>query len=337
MKQLYHRLTIDKLFNIIKSNSFFLMPSNHSGRGGKYYASLSRHKNNIEGFDPIFYAEGNENCEVRSYATITFNIPKLTRVHGISIVPFDFYGTHDEERTMVHGRPVNPESSSYKNDNIYSKMVYQKLDKMYREKYKKDDEYDDEDYDDYDYEDYDDTETFNESLKRNINESPENDEFYDAVCDYDEPEYYNMAEENIVSDTIKEIPYIYNYIDRIDIYFPFWLLDKQEEYNPYSGEFEMMTDWENKRSCDYAFALCMVICGTEWENKVIVNLSSGKKDKGKTMSMSEFYEWLKSKNLDKKHENAAKKLFDKKPLSWDKCQDEYSNDYDDYGHGHGHH
>ena len=214
MKQLYHRMPLDSLVNMIRVDSFYLMPSNHEGRGGKYYASLSRHKNNIEGFDVIDYAACNEN-NIGAYATITFNIEKLSRVHGISIKPFDFYATIEGDNEYSN------EPGAGKSSKISYQFMNKPMDKM-------------------------------------------SDEEQDSLCYYDNTEYYNMAEENIVSDTLKEIPDIFNYIDRIDVCIP------SDYENPY---YFLVSEPEifDARTLKYLKALCEIAIGTEWENKIVIN------------------------------------------------------------------
>ena len=311
MKQLYHKTPIDSLLNIIRTNSFFLVKSNHSGRGGQYYASLTRHKNDIEGFNALSYAENKEN-EIESYATITFNIPKLSRVHGISIKPFDFYGTYSDERNHheygpvhgSHGHDFDVESVDDYDNGIYSKVLYQLLHKQY-------DDWTDEEIDEW------------------------------GGPDYDDPEYYNMAEENIVSDTVKEIPNIFNYIDRIDIYFPPSLTKENiyKEYNPYSDEYEDEFEYNGfgyDKTYSYAHALCDVTCGTAWENKIVINFM-GSNNSYKPMSISEFKKWLNQKEDYEKHSDVSKQLLDKEPQKRDGFHVYGCNDDDDdyYGHGHG--
>ena len=280
MKQLYHSTPIDTLFNIIRSNSFYLMPSNHGGRGGKYYASLTRHKNNIEGFDCLMYAQASQENDIESYATITFNIPKMSRIHGISIVPFDYYAT--------------PTNNDDHNDVVNSKITYQLLKKP-----------------------------------KELRGDEQNvlDDMY-----YDMPEYYNMAEENIVSDTVKEIPNVYDYIDRIDVYFPADLSEYVMEYNPYADAEEEEENYGYKKTLDYAYAICMAIGGTEWEKKVIVNLTENDKTI-KTISISEFNKWLNDNEKYKKHSNAGRLYMNKKPMN----RDEFYNEREGHYHGHGNH
>ena len=295
MKQLYHATPIDTLFNIIRSNSFYLMPSNHGGRGGKYYASLTRHKNNIEGFDCIMYAKESQENYIESYATITFNIPKMSRIHGISIKPFDYYATETWGRGDDDGY-YSHSSNSYGNDDVVnSKMTYQMLKKPIE--------------------------------LRSYDEQDKIDS-----GDFDSPEYYNMAEENIVSDTVKEIPNIFNYIDRIDIYFPADLQKYVMEYNPYADAEEEEENYGYAKTIDYAHAICMAICGTEWERKVVVNLTKDGKTKS-AISIIDFNEWLNSNEDYKKHANVGKSYINKNHIS----RDEFYNEREGHFHGHGHH
>ena len=284
MKQLYHKTTIDTLLNIIRTNSFYLLKSNHDCRGGKYYASLSRHKNTKEGFDAVFYSEERE-TNIMSYAVITFNIPKLTRVHGISIKPFDFYGIYPDETNA--------------NDRLSSKSIYQKL-------LKNPDLWDEKGM-------------YNPSLYSNYSIEDGDDDFYDG------PEYYNMAEENIVSDTVKEIPEIFNYIDNIDIHFPNIIANSYED--PITGEI-YDEDYGEIETCQYAHALCQFINGTPWENKITISLTDGFDKIKKVMSIREFHEWLKKKDSSERHAKGAKWYLNKKPVAWDKCG-EYGMEYDD--------
>jgi len=281
MKQLYHRMPLDSLVNMIRVDSFYLMPSNHDARGGKYYASLSRHKNNIEGFDAIDYAACHDNY-IGAYATITFNIEKLSRVHGISIRSFDFYATLEGENEYSDdpgtGKP--------------SKLSYQFLkkptDKM-------------------------------------------SDEEMDKLCYYDNTEYYNMAEENIVSDTLKEIPDIFNYIDRIDVYIP---SDYEDPYYFLASEPEMF----DANTLMYLKALCKIAIGTEWENKIVVNdIDEGKVTNMCPLKVFDSYINNLGERYDKK---TPDKIINKKPIMRDDFFRGYvsGNDYygsykygDDYG------
>lgn len=275
MKQLYHKMPINFLVNMVKVNSFFLNPSNHGGRGGQYYASLTRHKNSDEGFNAIAYASESE-FFIGSYATITFNIPKMSRIHGISIRPFDYYGTYTDERSE-HGHN-DAEGADYPDNGVYSKVVYQNLKKS---------------YDNGDY---------------------------STLGNYDEPEYYNMAEENIVSDTVKEIPNIFNYIDRIDVYFPPDL--EMPEYGEDYYEEESVIN-----SYLYATALCRVACGTNWEKKIVVNLGQ------KQISLSEFSEWLKTRKEcqnNKYINNRANYIVNKPPIDRENFNSFYYDDDDEY-------
>lgn len=295
MKQLYHATPLDTLFNIIKSNSFYLMPSNHGGRGGKYYASLTRHKNNIEGFDCLMYAKESQENYIESYATITFNIPKMSRIHGISIKPFDYYATETWGRGDDDGY-YSHSSNSYGNDDVVnSKMTYQMLKKPIE--------------------------------LRSYDEQDKIDS-----GDFDSPEYYNMAEENIVSDTVKEIHNIFNYIDRIDIYFPADLPKYHMEYNPYADAEEEEENYGYDETVNYAYAICMAICGTEWERKVVVNLTKDGKTKS-AISIIDFNEWLNSNEDYKKHANVGKSYINKNHIS----RDEFYNEREGHFHGHGHH
>lgn len=295
MKQLYHATPLDTLFNIIRSNSFYLMPSNHGGRGGKYYASLTRHKNNIEGFDCLMYAKESQENNIESYATITFNISKMSRIHGISIKPFDYYATEtwgsgDDDGYYSHS------SNSYGNDDVVNtKMTYQMLKKPIE--------------------------------LRSYDEQDKIDS-----GDFDSPEYYNMAEENIVSDTVKEIPNIFNYIDRIDIYFPADLPKYHMEYNPYADAEEEEENYGYDETVNYAYAICTAICGTEWERKVVVNLTKDGKTKS-AISIIDFNEWLNTNEDYKKHANVGKSYINKNHIS----RDEFYNEREGHYHGHGHH
>ena len=296
MKELYHGTPLDELVNMIRVNSFFLMPSNHAGRGGKYYASLTRHKNTIEGFDALAYASETKENPIESYGIITFNIPKLTRVHGISIKPFDYYGTpsgfDDDLKHM--GSPFDEDDELYDDyddyeskQDVFSKVAYQKLKKP-----------------------------------RELMSSEE----FDSLYDYDDPEYYNMAEENIVSDTVKEIPNIFNYIDRIDVYFPIEMIKSHKEFSPYSDEYEEIEDtFGYDLTYSYAHALCNVVCGTPWENKIVVNFMGSNAPK-QAVSIVAFQKWLEQKEDYKTHANKAKGILNKNP----KERDGFS-DYYDYG------
>ena len=329
MKQLYHATPLDTLFNIIRSNSFYLMPSNHGGRGGKYYASLTRHKNNIEGFDCLMYAKESQENYIESYATITFNIPKMSRIHGISIKPFDYYATE----TWGYGDDDGyyNYSSNYDDDSYYGSNSYSD---------------DDDDSSGllggYDYYgggynsnkpgDILNTKLTYQLLKKPRNLiSPEEEDILNNG-DYDYSEYYNMAEENIISDTIKEIPNIYNYIDRIDIYFPTDLQKYVMEYNPYADAEEEEENYGYAETIDYAHAICMAICGTEWEGKVVVNLTKDGKTKS-VISINDFNEWLNSNEEYKKHANIGKSYINKKHISRNKFYNEREGHYQ----GHGHH
>jgi len=321
MKQLYHNMPINFLVNMIRVNSFFLHPSNHSGRGGKYYASLTRHKGNKEGFDVLDYASLSE-FYIDSYATITFNIPKMTRIHDISIRPFDYYGTYAKERAhhmypdiQGHGHGHNDDSFGdavsvdYPDNGVYSKVVYQKLKKA---------------YDNY----------------RGDLSDEEFDAFIDDTGDYDNAEYYNMAEENIISDKLKEIPNIFNYIDRIDVYFPASLSIPNEEDEDYDYD----DDAAAYNSYVYAIALCKVACGTSWEKKIVVNLEDNLGDK--KLSLSEFSKWLETRKDYNTTKDRANDISNNPPTNRENFSgyynegddyDEEDEDWDDwYGHGHGH-
>lgn len=315
MKQLYHNMPINFLVNMIRVNSFFLQPSNHSGRGGQYYASLTRHKSNIEGFDVLDYASLSE-FYISSYATITFNIPKMTRIHGISIRPFDFYGTYSKERTYhaypdIQGHGHNDDvfgdavSVGYHDNGVHSKVVYQKLKKAY--------------------------DSYNGNLS-----GEEFDSFINDTGDYDDAEYYNMAEENIISDKLKEIPDIFNYIDRIDVYFPAGLSIPDEEDEDYDYD----DDAAAYNSYVYAIALCKVACGTSWEKKIVVNLEGNLGDK--EISLSEFSKWLKTRKDYNYTKDRATDISSNPPTDREKFSgyynegDEEDDDWYDHGHGHWH-
>jgi hypothetical protein len=316
MKQLYHATPLDTLFNIIKSNSFYLMPSNHGGRGGKYYASLTRHKNNIEGFDCLMYAKESQENYIESYATITFNISKMSRIHGISIKPFDYYATEtwgSGDDDSYYGHSGNYDDDSYDDDDLDLGI---------------DDDYDSNDH----YNDVVNSKMTYQMLKKPIELMSYDEQDKIDLGDFDSPEYYNMAEENIVSDTVKEIPNIFNYIDRIDIYFPADLPKYHMEYNPYADAEEEEENYGYDETVNYAYAVCMAICGTEWERKVVVNLTKDGKTQS-TISINDFNEWLNSNEDYKKHANVGKSYVNKNHIS----RNEFYNEYEGHYHGHGHH
>ena len=281
MKQLYHEMPINALVNMIRVNSFFLLPSNHPGRGGKYYASLTRHKNSIEGFDSLLYAEESRDEVVESFARITFNIPKLSRVHGISIKPFDYYATPYGGSHSDYGHS----HTSFDNGGN-TKRIYQLLKKP-----------------------------------RNLMDDDELDAY--ETGEYDAPEYYNMAEENIISDTVREIPGIFNYIDEIILHFPVDL-EKGEYYN--DDEDEDFISEAYTETFMYGHALCKLICGTPWESKTSVKLCY---DNGtsKMISMSDFSEWLKEHEDHEVNSKYADSFLSRNP----RYRYDYYSGYEDRG------
>ena len=249
MSQLYHKTSLDRLVNIIKTNQFYLQRDNHGGRGGKYYASLTRYHNNTEGYNLLYRLE-EADTPMDSAVTITFNIPKLSSVHGIDIRPFDFYGTATENVDDEIGNGVS------------SKLIYQKLNRP----------------------DMD----INDSFK------------------YDEDWYYNMAEEVIISDTVKSIPNILNYIDKVEVFFP-------------CPEYYDMDDYQDEeeasRTFKYGYALYKLVYGTPWEDKIVMYVkgADGKVPKN-GINMRDFRHWFRKQVLYSKAKHKGKRVLNRKPL-----------------------
>jgi hypothetical protein len=249
MSQLYHKTSIDRLVNIIKTNQFYLQRDNHGNRGCKYYASLTRYHNNEEGYEVLSRMEDADN-PIGSAVTIAFNIPKLSSVHGIDIRPFDFYGTFSKDRDGEIDNGVS------------SKVIHQKLNKR--------------------------------------------GSVVHDVIGYDDTNYYNMAEEEIISDTVKAIPNIINYIDNIEVFFP--CPDYYDFENYYEEE-------EALRTFKYGYALYKLVYGTPWEDKIIMYVkdANGKVPKN-GISMRDFRHWFRKQVVYSQAKHKGKRVLHKKPL-----------------------
>lgn len=327
------------------------MKSNHKKRGGKYYFSLTRHKSGMEGYD-IASRLRDAGVELNSEVRLNFNIASLSRIHGIQIKPFDFYSDSNTPRVgskniynHLRGKYLKNKDEEEANEMYFDKYgKYPWEDMKESHKYRKklvefDNSMNDYDSDDeyYNEDEYGD-EYYSHLYDNNAHcyrywEDEDDDEFAehedDWDCCYDDPQYYNMAEETVSSDTIKKIPFVYKYIDTADVFMHLGRNDVKEPYLDYVDDDgnEYYDDYDNEDdSYNYAYALCKAAIGTPWESKIRVFLNRSDFASEKNyMNVQQFFEYIKGSKSYKDYSKKGRNILRRKTYSAGNIDTEYSD------------
>lgn len=280
MQELYHYTDTIGLVNIIKSNALYLNDSNAPGRNGKYYLSLTRHKNNKEGFK-VNNSDKYTTGEVR----LTFDVSKLSNIKGVTIKPYEYYNHTSEEwdnleNTSQHGHSGhmshnnafdgNKQSIALPDHNHNAKWMYRNMKKY--------------------------------NVTPFSNKIPEDEPYKNIIKFGDDTEFYNQAEEVLASNTLKQIDNPFNYITRIDILLRENVMDNNEYGN------------ENT----FAYHICKYCLRTPALNEktfFYLNENEWEMQRGNTLTSLELYKKIQNfKNINKLNDN-ERNLNNRKPIS----------------------